>query len=98
MSTQISWRDVAGEDPQAYIDCDRCIRSIYSRIQHHIREDDGSCAVCRYLGERIGSRDGSESDARLLLHAQINLIWELFMRKGDTGLLALLQRVEDDCC
>lgn len=98
MSTQVTWRDVAGEQPQAYIDCDRCIRKIYSRIQHHISEDDGSCPVCNYFREKVGDRDGTERDARLILHSQINVIWELFRRKGDSDAMTLLQRVEDDCC
>ena len=98
MSAQITYRSVAGAPQQPYIDCDRCIRAIYARIRHHLEQDAGDCPLCRYFRDKLGSRDGSEGDARLLLHAQVNVIHELFARHGDSAALALLERVEDDCC
>ncbi len=54
--------------------------------------------LCRYFREKLGDRDGSEDDARLLLHAQVNIIHELFERRQDDEAQTLLYRVEDDCC
>ena len=98
MTTTITYRSIAGEPEIPYIECDRCIRAIYARIQHYLRQDDGTCPICRYFREKIANRDGSELDARLLLHAQINVVHELFERNDDHEMLILLQRVEDDCC
>ena len=98
MSATITYRSIAGEQEQPYIDCDQCIRAIYSRIQHYLEQDAGDCPLCRYFRAKLGSRDGSEEDARLLLHAQVNVVYELFARHGDGEALALLERVEDDCC
>lgn len=98
MSTQVTYRSIAGEQDLPYIDCDRCIRAIYSRIRHYLDKDDGSCPLCRYFSDKLGSRDGSEDDARLLLHAQVNVVYELFARHGDAEVMSMLERVEDDCC
>lgn len=98
MSAHITYRSVVGAQQLPYIDCDRCIRAIYARIRHHLEQDAGDCPLCRYFRDKLGSRDGSEGDARLLLHAQVNVIHELFARHGDSAALALLERVEDDCC
>ncbi len=96
--TTTTYRSIAGEGDLPYIDCDHCIRLIYARIQHHIAEDDGNCVLCRYFRQKLGDRDGSEDDARLLLHAQVNIIHELFERRQDDEAQTLLYRVEDDCC
>ncbi|MCW8160068.1 MULTISPECIES: N(2)-fixation sustaining protein CowN [Pseudomonadaceae] len=98
MSSVVTYRSVAGDQPLPYIECDRSIRTIYSRIQHYISQDDGSCPLCHYFRDKIGNRNGFEPDARLILHAQINVIHELFERNGDHEIALLLQRVEDDCC
>lgn len=98
MSTNITYRSVAGAQQLPYIDCDRCIRAIYARIRHYVDQDGGDCPLCRYFRDKLGARDGSEADARLLLHAQINVVHELFARHGDEQMLTLLERVEDDCC
>ncbi|MFC3609417.1 N(2)-fixation sustaining protein CowN [Stutzerimonas tarimensis] len=98
MPSLTTYRNVAGDQPLPYIECDRSIRTIYSRIQHYIRKDDGSCSLCGYFRDKIGTRNGFEPDARLILHAQINVIHELFERNGDHEMVSLLQRVEDDCC
>ncbi|GAB3392756.1 N(2)-fixation sustaining protein CowN [Azotobacter armeniacus] len=96
--TTTAYRSICGEESLPCIDCDRCIRAIYARIQHYLQRDQGSCPICNYFREKIGSRDGTESDARLLLHAQMNVVYELFARNDDREALNLLQRVEDDCC
>ncbi|WP_028238119.1 N(2)-fixation sustaining protein CowN [Stutzerimonas azotifigens] len=93
-----TYRSICGEASVPYIDCDRCIRTLFARLQHYLRQDPGNCPICEYVRQKIGSRDGSESDARLLLHAQVNVIHELFSRHDDREALALLERVEDDCC
>lgn len=93
-----TYRSICGEESLPYIDCDRCIRTLYARIQHYLQQDPGDCPIYTYFREKIGSRDGSESDARLLLHAQVNVVYELFARHDDREALALLERVEDDCC
>lgn len=98
MSATITYRSVAGAAQLPYIDCDRCIRALYARIRHYLDQDAGDCPLCRYFRDRLGGRDGSEDDARLLLHAQINVIYELFSRHADADALQLLARVEDDCC
>ncbi|MBK3882155.1 N(2)-fixation sustaining protein CowN [Pseudomonas stutzeri] len=98
MPSVVTYRSVAGDQPLPYIECDRGIRTLYSRIQHYISQDDGNCPLCRYLRDKIGSRNGFEPDARLILHAQINVIHELFERNDDHEIALLLQRVEDDCC
>lgn len=93
-----TYRHISGDSPLPYIDCDRCIRKIYARIHHYISQSEGRCPICNYFAGKIGTRDGSEEDARLLIHAQINLVFELFERNGDEEYLELLHRVEDDCC
>lgn len=98
MSTSVTYRSICGDQALPYIDCGRSIRTIYSRIQHYIGQDDGSCPLCRYFREKIGTRNGFEPDARLILHAQINVVHELFERNGDHEMVLLLERVEDDCC
>jgi N(2)-fixation sustaining protein CowN len=98
MTTNLTYRHISGDSPLPYIDCDRCVRTIYARIQHYVDQNDGSCPICNYFQNKIGKRDGSEADARLILHAQINVIFELFERNQDHESIALLHRVEDDCC
>ena len=98
MTRLTTYRSICGDQPLPYIDCDRSIRTLYSRLQHYLREDDGSCPLCAYFRDKIGTRNGFEPDARLILHAQINVIHELFERHGDHEAALLLERVEDDCC
>lgn len=98
MPSVVTYRSVAGDQPLPYIECDRSIRTLYSRIQYYIGQDDGNCHLCGYLRDKIGNRNGFEPDARLILHAQINVIHELFERNGDREIVTLLQQVEDDCC
>lgn len=98
-SSPVTYRHISGDDPLPYIDCDHCVRSIYARIQHYIAQnEDGRCSLCNYFQAKLGTRDGSEPDARLILHAQVNVIFELFERYKDYDSVALLHRVEDDCC
>lgn len=98
MASPTSFRSVAGEVSTPYIDCDACVREIYARIRRHRQGRSAQCPLCRYFAEKLGDRDGSESDARLLLHSQMNLVFELFERFEDDEGQDLLQRVEDDCC
>lgn len=97
-TTSVTYRHISGDDPLPYIDCDRCIRATYARIQYYIARDEGNCPICAYFREKIGTRMGNESDARLILHAQINVIFELFEQHHDQEHIAILHRVEDDCC
>ncbi|MFC0709444.1 N(2)-fixation sustaining protein CowN [Azorhizophilus paspali] len=97
MSTT-TYRSICGEESTPYIDRDRCIRALYARLHHYLQQDWGDYPICSYLREKIGSRDGSESDARLLLHVQMNVVYERFARHADQEAPALLERVEDDCC
>lgn len=43
MPSVVTYRSVAGDQPLPYIECDRGIRTLYSRIQHYISQDDGNC-------------------------------------------------------
>ncbi|WP_346655043.1 N(2)-fixation sustaining protein CowN [Halorhodospira halophila] len=43
-------------------------------------------------------RDGSEPDTRLMVHAQINVIRELFVQRGDDAGLSMLSAIERECC
>lgn len=98
MSANITYRSIVGAQQLPYIDCDRCIRTLYARIRHYLDQDNGDCPLCRYFRDKLGARDGSEDDVRLLLHAQVNVVYELFSLHDDAEALLLLERVEDDCC
>lgn len=92
--TMTTYRSICGKESRPCIDCDRHIRTLYARIHHYLQKDQRNCPICDYFREKIGSRDGSESDARLLLHAQVSVIHELFARHGDQQALALLEQAE----
>lgn len=91
-------RHISGDDSIPYIDCEGSICAIYERIQHYIAQFNEDCTICQYFQKKIGARMGAEADARLILHAQINMIFALFEKYQDQDYIDLLHQVEDDCC
>ncbi|MFP4129670.1 MAG: N(2)-fixation sustaining protein CowN [Halorhodospira sp.] len=78
--------------------CEQAIYQLLQRVETHIAAEATDSMVRRYLERELGGRDGSERDTRQVIHAQINVIRELFQRGGDEEGLELLLRVERECC
>ncbi|MCG5541151.1 MULTISPECIES: N(2)-fixation sustaining protein CowN [unclassified Halorhodospira] len=80
------------------LDCERAIQRLLQCVDRHIAEEPENSRVRRYLERELGGRDGSEPDTRLMVHAQINVIRELFVQRGDDAGLSMLSAIERECC
>ncbi|ABM61330.1 N(2)-fixation sustaining protein CowN [Halorhodospira halophila] len=80
------------------LDCDHAIRRLLRRIDAHIADEPRDSPVRRYLERELGGREGTEADTRLVVHAQINVVRELFERRSDADGLRLLSNIERECC
>ncbi len=85
----------------AGIDCIGDSRRLIAAIRRHIddpaKTDAFWEAFKRKLGE-VGDADRHNPDELHIVCSYIAYIEELFERHGDTDGLALLQRLEEECC
>ncbi len=80
------------------LDCERAIQRLLRCVDGHVAAEPDDSPVRRYLERELGGRDGSEPDTRLVVHAQINVIRELFIQRGDEAGLSMLSAIERECC
>jgi len=86
------------------IDCDGNAKRLMAMLRRHLDDPEKSNAFWEQFKEkldRIGSPQGNGGrclDELFLIHTYINNLYEIFEEYDDAAALALLERIERECC
>jgi N(2)-fixation sustaining protein CowN len=83
------------------IDCDGNARQIIARLNGHIDDPAKTNAFWERFREKLAVADdplARQADGLCLLCSNIYYIADLFEEHGDEAGLAMLRRLEDECC
>lgn len=80
------------------LDCDAKARRLMDYIRRHIDEPGRSNAFWDYFKKKAVGGSGPRPDELFLVHSNLNQIRELLEERGDDEALALLDRIEEECC
>jgi hypothetical protein len=80
------------------LDCDAKAAELMAFIQHHVGDPAHSNAFWEYFKKKAAGGSGPKPDDLFLIHSNLNQIRELFEQREDTEALALLDRIETECC
>jgi len=80
------------------IDCDKKAEVIMSMIDKHLAYPERKNKFWDYFEEKRSGVKGPKYDALYMIHSSINQVRELFETWHDTEALALLDRIEEECC
>jgi hypothetical protein len=80
------------------IDCNGNARRVMALIERILAESENNSPFWEYFTAKRKSRSGPPPDDLFLVHCHINQIRELFEERADAEALALLSRLEEECC
>lgn len=80
------------------IDCDGKAQEVMSHIRRHIDDPAKSNVFWEYFKKKAEGGSGPKPDDLFLIHSNLNQVRELFETHHDEVALALLDRLEEDCC
>jgi hypothetical protein len=80
------------------IDCNGNARQVMNFIERNLPESGPSNRFWEYFMTKRKPRSGPPPDDLFLVHCHINQIRELFEECTDKEALALLMRLEEECC
>lgn len=80
------------------IDCAGNARRVMALIEHHVARSSQANPFWTYFMAKRQPRAGRAPDDLFLVHSHINQIREFFEECGDEEALALLTKVEEECC
>ena len=83
------------------IDCDKNAALVIGHVRRLVGDDgEGNPFWAQFMHkvERSNSGDTGVGDALFLVHANLNVIRELFEEREDEEAMALLEQVEEECC
>lgn len=80
------------------LDCDAKAARLMRFIRRHIDLPERSDAFWEYFKKKATGGSGPRPDDLFLVHSNLNQIRELFEKHDDVEALALLERVEEECC
>ncbi|THF63266.1 N(2)-fixation sustaining protein CowN [Pseudothauera rhizosphaerae] len=80
------------------IDCDGNARLLMQYVRRHIDVPGQSNAFWDQFRDKLEGRSSQRCDELFLVHSYINMIRELFETYEDDEALALLDKIEEECC
>ena len=80
------------------IDCDGNARELMAQIERLLDLPGRSNAFWEYFMKKRAGGSGPKPDDLFLLHSNINQVRELFETWDDEAAMALLTRLEEECC
>lgn len=80
------------------IDCNGNARLVMAFIERNQHESGQGSQFWEYFEAKRHPRSGHPPDDLFLVHCHINQIRELFEERTDEEALALLMRLEEECC
>ena len=80
------------------IDCDGNARLVMECIERHVADPRRNNAFWDYFMKKRSGGSGPRPDDLFLIHSNINQVRELFETWHDNEALALLLRLEEECC
>ena len=80
------------------LDCDAKAAQLMALIRRHIDDPAGSNVFWEYFKKKAAGGSGPRPDDLFLVHCHLNQIRELFEEREDAEGLALLDRIEQECC
>jgi len=91
------------EKPDRYIsfvglDCDAKAHEIMACTRRYIDDPQHTNAFWEYFKKKAEGGSGAKPDDLFLVHSNLNQIRELFEAHEDAMALALLDRIEEECC
>jgi hypothetical protein len=80
------------------IDCNGNANRVMALIERNLAASEKNSPFWEYFTAKRKPRGGPPPDDLFLVHCHINQIRELFEERADTEALALLSRLEEECC
>jgi hypothetical protein len=80
------------------IDCAGNARQVMAHIERLIAQPGNGSAFWDYFMKKRAGGSGPKPDDLFLIHSNVNQVRELFEACGDADALALLMRLEEECC
>ncbi len=80
------------------IDCDGNARRVMDCILRHVALPERNTAFWDYFLKKRAGGSGPRPDDLFLIHSNINQVRELFETWKDQEAMALLARLEEECC
>ena len=80
------------------IDCNGNANRVMALIERNLAESENNSPFWEYFTAKRKPRSGLPPDDLFLVHCHINQIRELFEERADGEALALLARLEEECC
>jgi hypothetical protein len=80
------------------IDCDRNARLLMDTLDGHLADASKNNVFWDYFQKKRRGESGPRSDELFLIHCHINQIREFLEEQDDDAGLALLTRIEEECC
>jgi len=80
------------------IDCDGNARELMAHIERLLDLPGRSNAFWEYFMKKRAGGSGPKPDDLFLLHSNINQVRELLETWDDAAAMALLTRLEEECC
>lgn len=80
------------------IDCAGNARQVVACIDRHMATPGHSTLFWEYFAKKRAGLNGPSADDLFLVHSNLNEIRELFETWEDTAALALLDKLEAECC
>jgi N(2)-fixation sustaining protein CowN len=80
------------------IDCAGNARRVMDHVRAYMADPASSNVFWEHIKRRMDIGVGPKQDDMLFVHVYLNQIRELFEERGDADALALLDRIEEECC
>jgi hypothetical protein len=80
------------------IDCNGNAKRVMELIENHLASSDKSEPFWEYFMAKRQPRSGPLPDDLFLVHCHLNQIREFFEERHDDTALALLFKLEEECC
>jgi hypothetical protein len=80
------------------IDCDGNARAVMACIERLLQQPGRSNAFWDYFMQKRSPSSGPKPDDLFLIHSNINQVRDLFEAWDDAAAMALLEKLEEECC
>jgi hypothetical protein len=80
------------------IDCNGNARLVMTMIENHLAMSEKNDPFWEYFMSKRKPRSGPPPDDLFLVHCHLNQIREFFEECADKNALALLSKLEEECC
>lgn len=80
------------------LDCDGQARRVMARLRPYFEDENHPNPFWKWFAKKLAPESGPRHDELFLIHAHLNILREQLEAEEDTETLALLDKIEQECC